>query len=101
MHQKLKIAILCLSLHLSASFVIWGGLKVYQRGYNTMHREQIAVASVAVSNQQASIQILQNSCHIPTDWLAKDSPLYFAAYALTGEQLHFWISVFSTVSEII
>lgn len=91
MKQKLRFAILLCSLHLIASGVLWGCLLVYQRGYNTMHREEIAVASVRTSEQYTHVQILEESYSFPSAWLSEESPLYFAAYALTGEPLHFWM----------
>lgn len=91
MKQKLRLAAICLTLHLVVSGVIWGGLCVYQRGYNTMHREQLAVASVTVTQERAELQVLQGRCALPVQWFSEDSPLYYAAYVLAGEPLQFWL----------
>lgn len=80
-----------LALHLVISGVALGGIRVYQQGYNTTHREQLQMASLTVQEQQAELRILDRSCQIPLQWLAEDSMLYYAAYVLTDGYLHSWV----------
>ena len=93
MKQKMRFAAILCTFHIVASTVLWGCLLVYQRGYNTMHREEIPVASIRTAEQHTQVQILEESYSFPTAWLGEESPLYFAAHALTGEPLHFWMQL--------
>ncbi len=93
MKEKLRLAGLFLALHLIVSGVLWGCLLVYQRGYNTMHREGIAVASVKASAHRTRVQILEESYSFPSAWVSEESPVYFGAYVLAGEALHFWMNL--------
>ena len=80
-----------LALHLIISFVLLGAVRVYQQGYNRTHREQLQLASVTVEGSHAEVQVLERSYALSLRWLAEDSPLYYAAYCLTGEALHSWV----------
>lgn len=93
MRRKLRKFGIYLCLHLIASGVVWGGLCVMQRGHNTLHREQIAIASLSVTEDAAKLQILDSVCEIPLPDLDAAHPLYFALYALTGEPMRFWMRV--------
>ncbi len=97
MRRKLRFLGICLCLHLVVSGVMWGGLCVTQRGYNTMHREPIAIASVSVTEQNTRIQVLENSCEFPTFWNDKENPLYFAVFTLSGEPMRFWMNLLSLI----
>lgn len=87
--MKWRTAVIGLCFHLVVSGVLWGGLCVYQRCYNTMHRDQIPVASVTVSDHYAEIQLLEENCTIPIDWL-NENALSYASYALSAEPLRIW-----------
>lgn len=89
--RRIRLAAIALTLHLAASVVIWGGLYVCQKGYNTMHREQIAVASLTLTQEHAQLQVLQSRCELPLQWFSEESPLCAAAYLLLGEPLQFWL----------
>lgn len=99
MRRKNRFLGICLCLHLIASGVVWGGLCVVQRGHNTMHREQIAIASLSVTEQTAKFQLLDNICELPLPELNEEHPLYFALYAVTGEPLRFWMYMISLLQE--
>jgi len=99
MKKKLRFAGLFLVVHLLVSGVLWGSLLVYQRGYNTMHREQIAVASVITGGDATNLQVLEHSCTIPASWLAKDSALYYAAFAVCSEPVRLWMQLFGMFPE--
>ncbi|MBE6851069.1 MAG: hypothetical protein E7504_04960 [Ruminococcus sp.] len=100
MKAKLRFLGICLCIHLVASGVVWGGLCVSQRGYNTMHREQIAIASVSVTEEKAHIQLLQQNCEIPAFWNDEDDPFYYALYALSDESMHSFFNLLSLAKEI-
>ncbi len=89
--RKIRLAAIVLTLYLAVSVVLWGGLVVSQRGYNTMHRDQLAVASLTLTKEHAQLQVLQGSCKLPLAWFSEDSPLYAAAYLLLGEPLQLWL----------
>lgn len=91
MRGKLRIIAICLTLHIAASIVFFGGMRVYQQGYNTMHREQIAMASIRITGERAEIQLLEEAYTFPALWLRENSPAYAAAYVLAGESLRFWV----------
>ncbi len=93
MKGKLRITGLFLILHMVISGVLWGCLLVYQRGYNTLHREGIAVASVRAAQDRTHVQILEGSYSFPSAWMAEESPVYFGAYLLADEALHFWMNL--------
>ena len=99
MRRNFRSVGICLCLHFIASSVVWGSLCVCQRGYNTMHREQIAIASLSVTEQMAKLQLLENSYDVKLPELHEEHPLYFALYAVTSEPMHFWMHVFSRLSE--
>lgn len=101
MKTKLRKLALYLCLHAVISGVIWGGMRVHQRGYNALHSEQIAMANAELTRDYAEIQVLQSTICIPAVWFAQDSPLYFAAYALTGDDLHLWLYLSETVKELL
>lgn len=93
MKQKLRKFLGGLALHLVVSGVALGGIRVYQQGYNTTHREQLQMASLTVQDDTAELQFLGKRCVISTTALAEDSMLYYAAYFLTGGELHLWMYV--------
>lgn len=101
MKEKYRKWVLYLCLHLVVSGVIWGGMRVHQRGYNMLHSEQIAMANVTTTQSFTEITVLQRSFRIPRSWFAEDSPLYFAAYALTGEDVHLWLYLSEALGEML
>ncbi len=101
MRRKIRSLGICLCLHFVASSVVWGGLCVCQRGYNTMHREQIAIASLSVNERTAKLQLLENSCEFTIPQLHEEHPLYFALYALTSEPMHFWMHLVTQIQVIL
>ncbi len=86
--RKRSCLVLWLAVHLVVSFVLWGTLRVMQRGYNATHREPLAMASLTLRGETAVVQVLDESCEIPVTLLAEDSPLYYALYCLTDGMLH-------------
>ncbi len=95
--QKIRLAVIALTLYLAVSVVLWGGLLVSQRCYNTMHRDQLAVASLTLTKEHAQLQVLQGRCELPLAWFSEDSPLYAAAYLLFGEPLQLWLYLGETL----
>ncbi len=93
MKNKLRLSLLCLTIHLIVSGVIWGCLVVYQRGYNTLHTEEIPAASISRTADRMHIQLLEESCSFPSAWIEEESALYFAVYAAAPEPLRFWFEV--------
>ncbi len=77
-----------LTVHIILSFVVWGTLRVMQRGYNATHREQLAMADLTLHDGKAVVRILEGSCEIPITLLEQDSPLYYALYCATDSFLH-------------
>lgn len=97
--MKYRTAVLLLCLHLMVSMIFWGGLCVWQRCRNTLQPEQVAAASIRLTDGYAHIQVLDASCTIPVNPLPENHPLWFAADALTGDALHFWCYLLDYVSE--
>ncbi len=99
--MKIRNIMLGLCVHCTISWMLWGSLQVYQRGYNAMHSEPIAMASAAVNETTAEIRVLQQRLRVPAAWFAEDSPLYTICYCVTGEELHLWMYLASAVEEIL
>ncbi len=83
-----RAAVILISVHLVMSFVLWGIIRVLQQGYNSTHREPIAMACASVDDGTAIIQVLRKSCEIPVAWMEEESPLYFGLYCLTDGTFH-------------
>ncbi len=98
MKNKLHLSLLCFTIHLIISGVIWGCLLVYQRGYNTLHTEEIPAASIRQTAERTHIQLLEESCSFPSAWIGEESVLYFALYAAAPEPLRFWFQVSGLVN---
>ncbi len=84
-----------MALHLIVSGVALGGIRVYQQGYNTMHREQLQMASLTLHPEHAQLQFLEYHCTVPLTFLQEDSMVYYAAYVLTDGFLQSWTYIAS------
>lgn len=98
--MKYRTIVLLLSLHIMVSMVFWGGLCVWQRCRNALYPEQVAAASIHLTDGYAHIQVLDAACAIPMQELSENHPLWFAAHALTGDGFHFWCWMMDAISHI-
>lgn len=91
--MKKRRAAWILFVHLVVSSAGFGMLRVYQQGYNTMHREPVAMASISIQGERAEIQVLHSHCvfMLPSE----DNPLYYAAYVLIDPCLKSWLYLLS------
>ena len=78
-----------LMMHCVLSGVLWGVVNVYQKGYNTMHQEQIQMASVTLQDGKAEIQVLHQKW--PVLLPKEDYMLYYYLYLTTDTGLHYWM----------
>jgi len=93
MKRKLHHFCLLLALHCVVSFVILGGVRVWQKGYNRTHQEQLQMVNVAVHDQQAEIKILGRNMALSLEWLNENSMLYYGLYAVSDEFIRSWIVI--------
>jgi len=89
--QKFRRFLTCLLIHSIFSAVLFGMVCVYQKSYNTMHRDAIRMAGVVLQEQNAEIQILHY--HLPIALPSEQSPFWYGAYLLTDMPLHYWSAV--------
>ncbi len=82
-----------LCVHLVVSGAGLGMLRVYQQGYNTMHREPVAMASISMQGERAEIRVLHSRCVFTLP--SEDSSLYYAAYVLIDPCLKSWLYLLS------
>jgi hypothetical protein len=87
MKRKLRNIFLFLLLHSLVSGVIWGLLTVYQRGYNTTHREYLKMASVTVRDSLAEVQLMESEYVVSIAYFSEESMLYYGIYVLSDEYL--------------
>ena len=79
-----------LAIHSILSFALLGGIRVYQQSYNTLHRDQVQMASMTIQEEQAEIRVLGRQYLLPMQVFSEDSLLYYAAYGLMDETLYSW-----------
>ena len=89
--QKIRKFLACLLIHSIFSSVLFGMACVYQKSYNTMHRESICMAGVVMQEQNAEIQILHY--HFPLPVPSEQNLFWYGAYLLTDAPLHGWTAV--------
>ena len=87
--MKRKI-LLMLSMHIMLSWMLWGGLRVYQQGYNATHSKPIAMASASLDESRMQITVLHERLTLPAAWFAEDSPLHGAAFWLNDASVQLW-----------
>ena len=80
-----------LTLHVLLSGILFSAAIVYQKGYNTTHRETVRMANITLQEQSADVQILHY--HLPFSVPSDNSILYYAAYLLTDTPLHEWTAI--------
>lgn len=98
MKKRIRTVLRVVSLHLIVSGVALGGIRVYQQGYNTMHQEQLQMASLTLQPEHAQLQFLEYSCAVPLAILQEDSLLYYAAYVMTDQFLQSWTYILSFIN---
>ncbi|MBR1554244.1 MAG: hypothetical protein IJ644_02485 [Oscillospiraceae bacterium] len=89
--KKIRKFLACLLIHCLLSAVLFGMACVYQKSYNTMHRETVRMAGVIVQEQNAEIQILHY--RMPIIFPSEQNPFWYGAYLLTDVPLHCWTAV--------
>lgn len=97
MKKRRIIWLMC--VHIVCSITVYGALRVYQQGYNTMHREPLAMASVSVQQNTAHVQVLHRIWEIPLP--DEDSPTYFAAHILIRSGLQGWVYLYEVLNGIV
>lgn len=90
MHARRILAGIIIQLVVSCTAL--AGIRVYQRSYNTTHREQIRMAGLTVGASQAELEVLGSRYAVPLGLLQEDG-IWYAAYVLTDSAAHGWISV--------
>ncbi|MBR0485570.1 MAG: hypothetical protein IJJ69_12495 [Oscillospiraceae bacterium] len=86
--QKIRKILTVLLIHCLFSAVLLGMVSVYQKSYNTMHRESVQMAGVIVQEQNAEIQILHY--RMPIVLPSEQNFFWYGAYLLTDTPLHCW-----------
>lgn len=101
MKRKLHKFCMLLVIHCVFSFAVLGGVRVWQKGYNKTHREQLQMASVAVNDEQAEISILGRSMVLSLEGFNENSMLYYGLYAVSDGFVRSWLFVVHKIITII
>lgn len=89
--MKYRKFLIGLILHILLSGILFSAALVYQKGYNTTHRDAVRMAGVTLQEQTADIQILHY--HLPISVPSDNHMLYYAAYLLTDTPFHEWTAL--------
>ena len=101
MKRKLHHFCLGLVIHCVLSFAVLGGVRVWQKGYNKTHHEQLQMANVSIHNQQAEIRILGRSMAFSLELFNENSMLYYGMYAVSDGFVRSWVFIIHEIVTII
>lgn len=90
MRRTFRTVCMGICVHLLVSAFLLAGIRVMQSGYNRMHTEPIAAASLRVEGEHAELQVLTQTVTIPLGGL---EPLPAVCYLLADSPVQFWVGV--------
>jgi hypothetical protein len=85
--KKKRTAVRAILLYLILTAGSWMFINSCTNSYNRLTGEDIAPASIVLSGSKASVSILDHNAEIELDSIYPDSKLYFAAYAVSPDEL--------------
>ena len=87
MIKKKRTVVRAILLYLILTIGSWMFINSCTNSYNRLTGEDIAPASLVVSGSKASVSVLDHSTEIELKSVYPESKLYFAAYAVSPDEL--------------